>query len=316
MNVLRWATVAVLVIPVVTGTAMLAQKPAGAPVFRSVATLVSVNVSVKRDRKPVNGLTPSDFILSDNGVKQTVDRVSFEDVPIDATVIVDLSGSTQDAWTRIRKDSERIIEELRPIDRIRILAIDTYVHEIVPMQPPTGVKLPAQTEAGGMSSVRDAVAAALISRADPERRRLVVAITDGADTKSVTEEAGLLEMARRSDSVLHLVSVPATMNYGGGPKSRTLAFARMTQVNSESDALKKAAEITGGGTHGFDGDAGNYGNPVRVFKNVFNDFKSSYVVQYSPEDVEFGGWHEIKVSVKGVDPVGIRARKGYFGVSR
>ena len=55
---------------------------------------------------------------------------------------------------------------------------------------------------------------------------------------------------------------------------------------------------------------------MRVFRNVFNDFKQSYVVQYNAENVTEGGWHEVAVRVRGVDPVGVRARKGYFGAGR
>src|SRR6187401_752985 len=85
-----------------------AQIPA-APVFRSVSTLVSLSVSVKRGGRIVAGLTPEDFTVLDEGVRQEVSRLTFEEVPIDTTVIVDTSGSTKDAWQRIRRDAERIV---------------------------------------------------------------------------------------------------------------------------------------------------------------------------------------------------------------
>ena len=301
------------------GAVPAAQTPA-APVFRSVSTLVSLSVSVKRGGRVVTGLTPADFTVVDEGVRQEVSRLTFEEVPVDTTVIVDVSGSTKDAWQRIRRDAERIVSALRPIDRIRILAIDTYVAEIIPMQPAGGVKLPAQADAGGVSPVRDAISAALISRPDPERRRLVVALTDASDTKSITEAPMLFEVARRSDSVLHVVAVPPSMpmplrlgrQTGPAPRTMTLGFLREVPTKAEWELLDKAADVTGGAIHGFEpGDS--KGDAVRVFQGVFNDFKQSYVVQYNAENVAEGGWHDVVVLVKGVDPAGVRARKGYFG---
>ena len=301
----------------VAATAVIHAGQAPTPIFRSISTLVSLDVSVKRGGRVVTGLTTADFTVIDNGVRQDVSRLSFEEVPVDTTVIVDVSGSTKDAWQRIRRDAERIVGSLRAIDRIRILAIDTYVHEVVPMQPADGVRLPAQTEVGGVSPVRDAIAAALIARSDPERRRLVVALTDAADTKSITEASTLFEVARRSDSVLHVVAVPFAMpvafgrSTGPQPRPMTLAFAREPPTQGEWALLDRAAAVTGGATHGFTTTA--TGDAVRVFQSVFNDFKQSYVVQYNAENVTEGGWHELDVRVKGVDQAGVRARKGYFG---
>ena len=247
----------VLLLSLAASAVIRAGQTPQAPVFRSISTLVSLSVSVKRAGRVVTGLTPADFTVIDNGVNQDVSRLSFEEVPIDTTVIVDVSGSTKDAWNRIRRDAERIVASLRPIDRIRILAIDTYVHEVIPMQPAGGVKLPAQTEVGGVSPVRDAISAALIGRSDPERRRLVVALTDASDTKSITEAPMLFEVARRSDSVLHVVAVPFAMpmNFGrsSGPMPRpiTLAFSREAPTRAEWELLDKAAAVTGGATHGY-----------------------------------------------------------------
>lgn len=309
----------VLVLSVAATAVMQAgQTLPSSPVFRSISTLVSLNVSVKRGGRVVIGLAPADFTVIDNGVPQSVSRLSFEEVPVDTTVVVDVSGSTKDAWQRIRRDAERIVGTLRPIDRIRILAIDTYVHEVIPMQPAGGVKLPAQTEVGGVSPVRDAISAALLGRSDPERRRLIVALTDALDTKSITEASMLFEVARRSDSVLHVVSVPFAMpanlgrSSGPPPRPMTLAFSREAPTKAEWDLLDKAAAVTGGATHGFTPRDAS-GDAVRVFQNVFNDFKQSYLVQYNADNVTERGWHEVEVRVKGVDQAGVRARKGYFG---
>ena len=322
------------------------QGRAQQPVFRSGATLVTASVSVKRGNRPVSGLTAADFIVTDNGVPQTVERVAFEEVPIDVTVVIDLSGSTSSIVDEIRRDTRRILGFLRPIDQVRVVTIDTYVHEVIPQQlavPTLG--LPERMVSGGASSIRDAIAAALISRTDPERRRLVVAITDGDDTKSVTEAATVMELARRSDTVLHIVFVrpPGMGGFGGGglggpggfgapvmpmgtgagPGGGATgifagpapgSFIRRKTYVTEWDLLLDATVMTGGGFHGARHGAvsASEANAVEVFRRLFDEFRQSYVIQFNPENVSMTGWHDLVVKVKGVDDKGIKARRGYF----
>jgi hypothetical protein len=44
---------------------------------------------------------------------------------------------------------------------------------------------------------------------------------------------------------------------------------------------------------------------------VLDEFRQRYVVSYSPQGVARGGWHELKVAVKG-RRVSVKARAGYF----
>jgi hypothetical protein len=79
---------------------------------------------------------------------------------------------------------------------------------------------------------------------------------------------------------------------------------------SETATLAQAAEATGGRLHDpqFSKD-----DPVGAFRAVFDDFRRSYVLRYSPTGVPLTGWHELTVAVKGNKATDVRARKGYFG---
>ena len=63
------------------------------PSFRSDVELVVVDVSVTNRSRSVHGLEPADFQLLDNGVPQRIDLLSADTVPIDVSVIVDISSS-------------------------------------------------------------------------------------------------------------------------------------------------------------------------------------------------------------------------------
>ncbi len=53
--------------------------------FRAGTDVVSVEVSVRRDRRAIVGLKAADFELLDNGVRQDISGVSYEQLPIDVT---------------------------------------------------------------------------------------------------------------------------------------------------------------------------------------------------------------------------------------
>jgi hypothetical protein len=314
-----FAWLAIAAVSTVGLTAWQRQTTPPVPTFRSASTVVTVNVSVKHGNRPVTGLTDADFTVTDNGVLQHVERVSFEPVPIDATVVIDVSGSTSSIVDDIREDTNKILGLLRPIDRARVLVIDTGVYELLPLQPGGNrLTLPPQPIFGGLSSVRDAILAGLINHPDPERRRIVVALTDADDTKSITEAGAIYEVARRSDTVLHVIIVRPPVN---APLVSTLslndtplAFLRPMQTPAERQLLFEAAAVTGGAVHGAAANdvIVHKVNAVDTFRKVLDEFRQSYVLQYQPENVPATGWHDIAVSVKGVDAKGIRARKGYF----
>jgi hypothetical protein len=65
--------------------------------FRAATDSVSLGVSVRRQNRPVTGLRVSDFEIDDNGVPQQVVDLSYEKLPIDLTVALDISGSVSGA---------------------------------------------------------------------------------------------------------------------------------------------------------------------------------------------------------------------------
>jgi hypothetical protein len=170
--------------------------------------------------------------------------------------------------------------------------------------------------------VRDAILAALIVPPDPDRRRLVVVITDGEDTRSVAEAAPMYEVGKRADSVLHLVLMGRNLFDNGvpvgDPKPFTPrpaeAFRRGAIAIGEWKLMLDTAVVTGGNYHGgsYDHMGGSTSDAVGVFRDIFEEFRQSYVVHYQARGVPAKGWHELMVRVKGVDAKGVRARKGYF----
>ena len=284
--------------------ALAAQEP---PRYRSTTSLVTVSVSVKRGNNAVANLEASDFTLTDSGVPQKIEAVAIESLPIDVTLFLDTSGSTAGKLDEMKHDVQTILQLLRTEDRFRLLTIGDTVNEAVPWVP-AGTKVPVTIEpVGGISLIRDALLLALAHRPEPGRRHLVVGMTDRQDCGSVVTTALLHDVAGRSEAVMHLVDYS-----GGGGDSRYRVRGCSPQASPAGEVmLARAAERTGGEVH-TQSRFFRASSIARAFRTIFNDFRQSYVLRYSPEGVSARGWHPIVVQVPAARNATIRARQGYY----
>ena len=274
-------------------------------VFRARRDLVSISVSVKRGNSPIANLRSGDFALFDNDVAQQIDALTIESVPLDVTLFMDTSGSTSGALDRMKRDVASIAAMLRADDRFRLLTIGLTVQTAVPWQPagkPIALDMAAVP---GISLIYDALVVALAHQPDAGRRHLIVALTDGEDCGSVADGRRILEMSGRSEAVLHWIYVS---NSGDTPDFSISAWCTPHDAR-EVDYTGATAERTGGRKH-----RSRFGDPaVQTFAQILDEFRRSYVLRYSPENVPPAGWHRVRVDVPGQSGLTIKARSGYFG---
>ena len=305
--------------------AVAATLAGGAQVFRAGVDGVTVVVSVRQGNKPVTGLSAADFQLTDNGVPQKISSVSAEKVPLDLTLLLDLSTSVDGPQLeRLKKAVADTAELLRPDDRIRLIAISQVLQEIFPFQPRTAALSLDALRAEGATSLYDGMAATMMRPPEAGRRQLVVAFTDGRDSTSIVDERMTLDIARRSDAVVSII-VPV--------EAPDAAASRRLAQRNTLDSLAGAGNVVNSRVAG---EVGTDGIPValtrlvaptggriialgtgesisRVFKATLEDFRASYVLQYTAEGVAPEGWHDLAVSVSRRGGLEIRARKGYMG---
>ena len=274
--------------------AIYAASPSAAPqVFRAATDVVEVDVAVRAGKTPVKGLTAADFELLDNGIRQSIEAVVIEEVPVDLTLILDVSPSTVSVVDRFRARAQQIVAMLRQTDQVRLITFATEIIELVPYRAGGAALKDSRVSSGNTTSLHDALLLSLMQTPTHGRRRLVVAFTDGIDTASVVDAATVSSVARRAESVLHVVLA----GYPGA-------------LPPTAKSLRAAAEETGGELH----EPGEFEDAVDGFKRVFEDFRQSYVLRYTLSGVTRYGWHDIAVNLKKTDKRHtVRAKRGYFG---
>jgi len=285
-----------------TASALLDARQA---VYRARTESVAISASVKRGNAPVANLVAKDFTLTDNGVPQSIEAVTIESVPLDVTLFMDTSGSTAGALDRMKSNVITIAKMLRPDDQFRLLTIGLSVDTPVPWQragSPISLDMKAVP---GISLVYDALFVALTHTPATGRRHLIVAMTDGQDCGSLLDGARVLDASGRSEAVLHWIYVS---NQGDFDQLSIPAWCTPTDAG-EVDFVGQSAERTGGESH-----RSRFGDPaVRTFAQILDEFRQSYVLRYSAQDVNSSGWHTVAVQVPAQPALTIKARSGYFG---
>ena len=180
-----------------------------------------------------------------------------------------------------------LIAGLKPLDRI---ALTTFNHAVAPRVPLTldvmqvGRALRA-VDPHGQSAILDGIHTALMTTQQEPGRSLVIVCTDGQDTHSWLQMDEVAEVARRSNAVVYAVAAGSAR--------------RWTDLND-------LTELTGGHTIGIERSSDFRAELVRVLE----EFRSRYVLTFTPRGVKAGGFHTLEVKVRR-SGLKVRARPGY-----
>ena len=257
--------------------------------FTSRATGVRVDALVLAGNKPVGGLAASDFELRDNGVLQKIDAVESNDVPINALLALDTSGSVEGRRLTDLIDAGRaLFDGLTPRDRA---ALTTFNHAVTPRVSLTSdvASLKGALDRivpSGATAIMDGVYVALVATLAEPGRSLVVVCTDGRDTASWLQPDEVIETAKRSNAVIYAVAAGA--------------------AGRESD-LKSLAELTGGQLIEVEKSSGY----TAQLRRILTEFRSRYVLSFTPTGVASGGFHRLDVKVRRGGTT-VKARQGYI----
>jgi VWFA-related protein len=296
-----------------------AQEPR--PTFSVNVEGVQVDVLAASRGRPLTGLTADDFELRDNGVRQRIDTVVQEDVPLDVFLVLDTSGSVIGEPLAALADAARtVVDALSSRDRIALLAFGYGLTGFGPLTSDKAVihKAIDDVRASGSTPLVDAVYAALALRTTPNSsatRALVIAFTDGRDTSSWLVPSAVLDVAWQTDVVVYSVALAqpqlATADvvpFWGQSRMPPIGVLPPAPERDQPPAfLEELASITGGRLL-------RTGSPNRLrdaFAQALREMKTRYVLTYTPQGVEREGWHTLDVRLTRSNAE-VTARRGYF----
>ena len=277
------------------------------PLFKIGASFVWVPALVRTE----SGATLPDvradqFRLWDDGVPQRVVPVDTRDLPVSLVILMQTGGSAG----RYLSSYASLASMLRPLvgdsaEEITFVAFDSHIDQIwhFPLRS-DGVKYALTHEQAGDqgAAIRDAVDFAVRQlQAEPGRfRRIVLLLSEGTDSGSVTSSRALVQRLGMASTVVYSIVFP-------GPKMnprRRVNRERTNEPDNPSGRLEKAsraldtesaaelASLTGGSSVQFD-DQRSFNSALL---QISDHIRATYTLGFQPT-MEVPGLHYLRVGV-------------------
>lgn len=296
----RRLTIAVL-IALLGATTLVAQQR-----IRSGVELVSLNVTVTDGAgKYVSGLDQSDFQVFEDGAQQKLSFFSPTQQPISLAILLDTSASMEERMSIAQEAAIGFTRQLHKDDEAEVIDFDSQVRVLSPFTH-DGASLEKAirtTTANGSTSLYNAVYIALkdlkkvkVASASDIRRQAIVLLSDGDDTSSLIEFDQVLDLAKRSETVIYCIGL------------RQGEIARREFKEAEF-VLKQLSNETGGRAY-FPTDAREL---AKIYQSIWDELASQYSMAYSSANPKRdGAWRRVQVRL--VKPeLTARTKLGYYG---
>lgn len=293
------------------------------PSFHSQSREVLVPVTVtNRKGGFVDGLSPADFELLDNGILQrisSVDTFGTGVAPISLVIAVQSAGISAPALVKIRHIGSMIVPLITG-DRgaVAVLAFDSELHLLQDFTSDNAAvanALEAVHPAGGDSAhMLDAAENAIHGlAARPNTRRVLLLVSESRDRGSKTRLVDVIRDAEQSNVSIYAASysVYATTFVAKpedvpppGDTDLLAGFAELARLG-KTNTVHALAVATGGTVESF----------VRVHalekivERLGDELHSQYVLAFVPQN-STPGFHRLEVRLRD-ETLRVRARSGY-----
>lgn len=295
--------------------ALCAQDPASSrplggasqqPSFQAGIEIVSMNVTVTDSTgRYVTDLARERFSVFEDGTKQEIAFFNRTNQPIALSLLIDTSASMEDRMATAQEAAIGFARRLRPQDLGELIDFDRQVRVVQGFtnDPAALESAIRRSTAGGSTSLYNAIYISLKElkkgRAKTEqdvRRQAIVVFSDGEDTSSLVSYEQVLDLAKRSETVIYSIGLRSDSEIG-------------SKRFKEADyVLRQLAQETGGRAF----------FPARIedlagtYAQIADELASQYMLGYvSTNTRRDGAWRSLALRVDR-EGVTARSKRGYF----
>ena len=283
----------------------LDNQPATVPAFKSGIDVVSLNVTVTdQANRFITDLLLEDFMIYEDGVRQEISFFTQRQSPVTFSLLLDTSASMDEQMTMVQEAAIGFAKRIRLEDTAGIIDFDSRV-EILQAFTNDVEKLEyaiRRTSAGGSTSLYNALYISLkelqqvpLTTTENSRKAIVV-LSDGEDTSSLITFEEVIDLAKRSDTVIYTIGLKST-------------DGRERVGFSEADfVLRQLSQETGGRTFFVE----EISALPTIYKQISDELSSQYTLGYtSGNPLRNGQWRRIIVQVNQKE-VTARTKQGYY----
>jgi Ca-activated chloride channel family protein len=276
--------------------------------------LVNLDVTVvDQNNQPVFDVRKEEFEVFEDKVKQTIDNISREEVPLSFGIVIDTSGSMRAKLQTVSDAALDLIKQMRGDDEA---FLSQFKAEPELVQDFSSDKRELEEALGELfTSGGTALLDAIIATADyaqekanardgQRRRRALIVISDGLDKNSSVKEKEVLEALKEDEVQVYLVGFIDEDEEG---KS---LFGKSSSKKAK-ELLNRLAEDSGGRAF-FPKELSEM---KAIAAQIAKDLRTQFIVSYYPSnDKRDGTFRSVKVTIgqKGNRKLIARTRNGYY----
>ena len=270
------------------------------PTFRAEVEVVNVLCTVRKKDRYITDLTRENFEIFEDGVKQEIQYFGLEAgedaQPLNVVLLIDTSGSVKDKLFFEQEAANVFLQETLRKNK-DLAAVVQFDSEINLAQDFTyDLRLLENSiediRAGGATKLYDAIYLAVDELLRHEvGRRLMVVLSDGDDTQSVTKDDDAIKLAQEHDVLIFGVGIK-------GGRSRA-NFGKLKEFSRETGGL-------------FFNSKARLDQLEQAFRKINQAIKSQYSIGYvSSNPQKDNAFREIVIKVAGKG-LKVSHRKGYY----
>jgi VWFA-related protein len=253
----------------------------------------------------VNGLTPDDFHIFEDGKPQAITSVQEQDIPVSIGLLVDNSGSMRTKRQAVNQAALDMVRASNPDDESFVVnfADEAYIDQDFTSDINRLREGLSHIDSKGGTALYDAVIASAdyMAKNAKKAKDVLLIITDGEDNASGTN---LEETVRRVQDL----QGPVVYSIG-------LLFDDMGGGGRESHRAKRALQLLSDETGGLAFFPKNLGQVDQIAAEVARDIRNQYTISYhSSRPASLGGYRlvHVEAKAKGYSKLSVRTKPGYF----
>jgi Ca-activated chloride channel family protein len=270
--------------------------------------LVELDVTVvDQNNLSIMNLKKEDFSVYEDKVKQTIENVNREEVPVSFGLVIDTSGSMRSKLQTVSDASVSLIKQMRVDDEAFVASFKAepeLVQDFTADRRELEDAISDLYTSGGTALLDAIIATADYAQEKGKRRRkALVVISDGLEKNSSVKEKEVMEAIKEDEVQVYLV--------GFIDEEEEKSFFGKSPAKRAKELLSRIADDSGGRAY-FPKDISEI---PAVAAQIAKDLRTQYVVSYYPtNDKRDGTFRTIQVGVNqaGGRKLIARTRRGYY----
>lgn len=198
--------------------------------FRSTAALVSVDVLVTQNGRPVTGLRADDFVVREDGIPRPVEAFAHDAAPLQVLLLLDVSGSMGRMLRAAAETGRQSLGQLTPQDEVAVFffARRARLEQELTREKDLAARALRQAAVesglGAGTSLNDALleAAAYLEKLPPfSGRRALIVLTDNGGVHYQLPDETVIRALSRVNAVANAI-VPEDVRPPQPPRGEDL----------------------------------------------------------------------------------------------